>query len=94
MVSSGLLRRVASLVSRDRNAGQNRNIKISINSSENVSQFKYLGSTVTNQNLIRDENKVRLNSGNACYHSSEPSVLSSAIGKGKQCEHTRLQCFP
>jgi hypothetical protein len=36
---------------------------------ENVSQFMYLGTTVTNQNLIQEEIKRRLNSGNACYHS-------------------------
>jgi hypothetical protein len=30
---------------------------------------KYLGTTVTNQNLIQDEIKMRLNSGKACYHS-------------------------
>jgi hypothetical protein len=35
----------------------------------NVSQFRYLGMTVTNQNLIQEEIKRRLNSGNACYHS-------------------------
>jgi hypothetical protein len=34
-----------------------------------VSQFKYLGTTVTHQNLIHEEIKRRLNSGNACYHS-------------------------
>jgi hypothetical protein len=38
------------LVSRDQNADQNRNIKIGNRSFENVSQFKYLGTTVTNQN--------------------------------------------
>jgi hypothetical protein len=32
-------------------------------------QFKYLGTTVTNQKLIQEEIKGRLNSGNACYHS-------------------------
>jgi hypothetical protein len=32
-----------------------------------VSQFKYLGTTVTNQNLIQEEIKRRLNSSNACY---------------------------
>jgi hypothetical protein len=40
------------LVSRDQNAGQSREIKIGNRSFENVSQFKYLGTTVTNQNLI------------------------------------------
>jgi hypothetical protein len=34
---------------------------------ENVSQYKYLETTVTNQNLIREDSKRRLNSGNACY---------------------------
>jgi hypothetical protein len=58
------------LVSRDQNAGQNRNIKIGRRSFGNVSQFKYLGTTVTNQNLIQEEIKRRLNSGNACCHSS------------------------
>jgi hypothetical protein len=37
---------------------------------ENVTQFKYLGTTVTNQNLIKKEIKRRVNSGNA----SSPSV--------------------
>jgi hypothetical protein len=55
------------LVSRDQNAGQNRNIKIGNRSFDNVSQFKYLGTTVTDQNLIQSEIKKRLNSGNACY---------------------------
>jgi hypothetical protein len=55
------------LVSRDQNSGQKREIKIWNRSYENVSQFKYLGMTVTNQNLIQEEIKRRLNSGNACY---------------------------
>jgi hypothetical protein len=43
------------LVSHDQNAGQNRDINIGNRSFENVSQFKYLGTTVTNQNLIQEE---------------------------------------
>jgi hypothetical protein len=59
------------LVFHDRNAGQIREIKIGNRSFENVSQFKYLGTTITNQNLIQEEIKRRLNSGNACYHSAQ-----------------------
>jgi hypothetical protein len=66
------------LVSRDQNAGQNREIKIGNRPFENVSQFKYLGTTVTNQNLIQLEIKRRLNSGNACYHSAQ-NLLSSRL---------------
>jgi hypothetical protein len=51
------------------NAGQNHNIKIENRPLENVRQFKYLGMTVTNYNLIQEEIVERLNSGNACYHS-------------------------
>jgi hypothetical protein len=59
-------------------AGQNREIKIGNRSFENASEFKYLGMAVTNQNLIQEEIKRRLNSGNACYHSVQnllPVVL-------------------
>jgi hypothetical protein len=56
------------LLSRHQNVGQNREIKIANRLFENVSQFKYLG-TIVNQNLIQEEIKRRLNSGNACYHS-------------------------
>jgi hypothetical protein len=45
------------LLSRHQNVGQNRGIKIANRSFENVSQFKYLGTTVTNQNLIQGGNE-------------------------------------
>jgi hypothetical protein len=60
------------------NVGQNRDIKIANRLFENVPQFKYLGITVTNQNLIQEEIKRRSNSGNACYHSIQ-NLLSSHL---------------
>jgi hypothetical protein len=57
------------LLSCHQNAGQDHDIKIADRSYENVAQFKYLGMTVTKQNLIQEEVKRRLNLGNACYHS-------------------------
>jgi hypothetical protein len=69
------------LVSRDQNAGQNREIKIGNRLFENVSQFRYLGTTVTNQNLIQEEIKRRLNSGNACYHSVQKLLSSRLLSK-------------
>jgi hypothetical protein len=52
------------LLSHHQNAGQNWDMKIANRSFENVSQFKYLGMIVPNQNLIQEEIKRRLNSGN------------------------------
>jgi hypothetical protein len=48
------------------NSGQNQNIRTANESFENVAKFKYLGTTLTNQNDFHDEFKSRLNSGNVC----------------------------
>jgi hypothetical protein len=69
------------LVSRYHNADQYWDIKIPNGSFENVLQFKYLGTTVTNQTLIQDEIKRRLNSSNACYHSVQNLLSSHLLSK-------------
>jgi hypothetical protein len=54
--------------------------KIANRSFENVAQVTYLGIIVTNQNLIQEEIKRRLNLGNACYHLVQ-NLLSSCLSK-------------
>jgi hypothetical protein len=61
--------------------GQNYDIKTANRCFDNVAQFKYLGTTVTNQNLIQEEIKKRLNSGNVCCHSVQ-NVLSPCLLSG------------
>jgi hypothetical protein len=53
------------VMSRDRNAGQGRGVKIDNSSIERVEEFKYLGATLTDQNSIQEEIKSRLKLGNA-----------------------------
>jgi hypothetical protein len=64
------------IMSRHPNSGQNQNIRIANETFQNVAKFKYLETTLTNQNDIHDEIKSRLNSGNAWYHSVQ-NILSS-----------------
>jgi hypothetical protein len=66
------------LLSCHQNGGQSWDIQIANTSFENVSQFKYLGTTVRNENSIEEEIKRILNSGNACYHSVQ-YLLSSCL---------------
>jgi hypothetical protein len=69
------------IISRHPNSGQNQNIRIANELFENVAKFKYLGTTLTNQNGIHDEIKSRLNSGNACYYSVQNLLSSRLISK-------------
>jgi hypothetical protein len=57
------------LTSRHQNAGKYDIIKLANRSFENVTKVKYLEAIITYQNLIHEEIKNLLNSGNACYHS-------------------------
>ena len=73
-------------MSRDQNAGRNHSVRIDNSTFERVEEFKYLGTTLTNQNSIpeeiksrlREEIKSRLRSGNACYL-SEQNLLSTRL---------------
>jgi hypothetical protein len=69
------------LLSRHQNLGQNLDVNIVNRSFEIVSQFKYYWTTVTTQNLIQEETKRSLNSGNACYHSVQNLLSSRLLSK-------------
>jgi hypothetical protein len=64
------------LMSRSQKVGQKHSIKIANRSFEGVAKFKYLGTTLTDQNCMHEEIKSRLNSRNACCRSVH-SLLSS-----------------
>jgi sorting nexin-29 len=69
------------LMSCSQKTGQKHSIKIANRSFEDVAKFRYLGTTLTDQNHMHEEIKSRLNSGNACYHSVQ-SLLSSRLCLG------------
>jgi hypothetical protein len=69
------------LTFRHQNARKNHIITTANRSFENVAKFTYLGTTVTNQNLIQEEIKRRLNLGNACYHSVQNLPSSCLLSK-------------
>jgi hypothetical protein len=63
------------LMSRSQRIGQKHSINVANRSFEDVARFRYLGTTLTDQNFIHGEIKSRLNSGKACYRSVQ-SLLS------------------
>jgi hypothetical protein len=67
------------LMSRSQKIGQKHSIKIGNRYFEDVAKFTYLGTTLTDQNCTHEEIKSRMNSGNACYHSVQYSVLPPAV---------------
>jgi hypothetical protein len=69
------------------NAGRNQGVKVANRSFKNVPQLKYLGTTVTNKNLIQKEIKRRSNSGNACYHSVEIPMSSRLLSRNIKIRH-------
>src|SRR5215469_4553241 len=68
-------------VSRDQNAGLIHSMKMDNSSTERVEEFKYLGTTLKNQNSIQQEIKGRLKLGNACCYSVQNLSSSSLLSK-------------
>ena len=57
------------VMSGDRNAGRGHSVKSDNSSIERVEEYKYLGTTLTEQNSIQEEIKSKMKLGNACYYS-------------------------
>ena len=68
-------------VSRDQNKERIHSMKMDNSSIERVEEFKYLGTTLTNENSIQEEIKCRLKLGNACYYSVQNLLSSSLLSK-------------
>ena len=68
-------------MSGDQTVGRNHTKNIDNSSFERVEQFKYLGTTLTNQNSIQEEIKNRLKSRNFCYYSMHNLLSSSLLSK-------------
>jgi len=79
---------------RDQNAGRTHSMKTDNSSFERVDDFKYLVTTLTNQNSIQEEIKSRLKSGNACYHSVQNLLSSSFLSKNLKIKIYRTIILP
>jgi len=82
------------VMSRDQNAGRIHSVRIDNSTFERVEEFKYLGTTLTNQNSIPEEIKSRLRSGNACYHSVQNLSSSRLLFKNLKIKMYRTVILP
>ena len=79
---------------RDQNEGRSQNIKTDNSSFERVEEFKYLRTTLTNQNSIQVDIKSRLKSRNACYHSVQNLLSSSLLSRNTKFKTYRTLIMP
>jgi hypothetical protein len=82
------------IMSRHQNPVQNQNIRTANASFEKVAKFKYMGTTLINQNDIHDEIKSRLNSGNARYYSVQNLLSSRLISKNLKIKMYKTVILP
>ena len=82
------------VMSREQAVGLRHNMGIDTRSFEMVEEFKYLGTTLTNQNSIQKEIKSRLKLGNACYHSVQNLLSSSLLSKNLKIKIYRTIILP
>ena len=59
-----------------------------------MKKFKYLGTTLKNENSIQEEIKSRVKSGNACYHWVQNLLSSSLLSKNLKLKIRRTIILP
>jgi hypothetical protein len=69
-------------------------MKIDNSSIERVEDFKYLGTTLTNQYSIQKEIKSRLKLGNACYYSVQNLFSFRLLSKNLKIKIYRTIILP
>jgi len=81
------------VMSQDQDAGGSYSVKTD-NSFFLVEEFRYLGSTLMNQNSVQEEIKTTKKSGNACCHSEQNLLSSSVLSKNLMIEIYRTVILP
>jgi len=69
-------------------------MKIDNSFYERVEEFKYLATSLTNQNYIQEKIKSRLESMNACYHSVQSLLSSSLLSKNMKIKIYSIVILP
>ena len=82
------------VMSREQTAGLSHTMKVDNSSIERAEEFKYLGTTLTNQNSIQKEITSRLKSGNACCHSVQKRLSSSLLSNNLKIKICRTIILP
>jgi transcription initiation factor TFIID subunit TAF12 len=80
--------------SQHQNTGQSHNVRTGNSSPEKVEQFKYFGTTLTNQNSFQEEIKSKLKSGNAYYHLVQNILPASLKSKNLKIKIHRNIILP
>jgi hypothetical protein len=80
------------LLSRHSTAWQSHDVKTANRCFENIAQFRYLVTDITNRNLIQEKIKRRLNSGNAWYLSLQNILSSRLLSKNVKIKIYNFAC--
>ena len=82
------------VMSRDLNTGRSHSVNTDNSSFERVEEFKYMETTLTNQNSIQEEIKSGLKLENACYHLVQNLLSSNLLSKNLKIKMYRAIILP